>query len=119
MATDRKRRKGMGRAAFLAHYDEIRRRLAEGEPQIVIYEDLEERIGIGYPQFSLYCRRFITPPSFPFGHQNGGAESAPAQSAPSPAETDPVGSKATSPAPARVKKAPFEFDPRYDKGELY
>lgn len=58
--TEEVRRRGDGRAAFLAHLDRIKAHVASGRTMIQFYQENAEALGIGYPQFTRYVERFIT-----------------------------------------------------------
>lgn len=58
--TKKPHRKGAGRVAFLARLETIREKLIDqGHPQIEVYEDYKEELGISYSQFNRYVLKYI------------------------------------------------------------
>ena len=69
---DRRRMKGVGRVAFIAHLAEITAELDAGWPIKAVYENRKERLGMSYAQFTRYVdqivrhgRRALIPPPAP------------------------------------------------------
>jgi hypothetical protein len=56
------RRRGDGRAAFLAQIDAIRQHVAAGYTLRRYYEAHEKALGFGYKQFAKYVDRYIKAP---------------------------------------------------------
>jgi hypothetical protein len=56
---DRRRMKGVGRVAFIAHLAEITEELDAGWPIKAVYENLEERLGMSYAQFTRYVDQIV------------------------------------------------------------
>ncbi|MCU1772259.1 TraK family protein [Pseudomonas sp. 13B_3.2_Bac1] len=52
-------RRGCGRVSFLAVMDEVRAEVVRGVPLVQIYEAFENRLDLGYTQFTKYITRFI------------------------------------------------------------
>ncbi len=62
--TPEKKRRGIGRVAFLARLDEFRKLIEAGWPITFIYEDHGKSIGLSYSQFARYIGKYIrTPPT--------------------------------------------------------
>lgn len=57
--TSSKRRLGTGRVAFLARKDAIKEKLDAGYTMVLVYEEYQSRLGIGYKQFVNYVNKFI------------------------------------------------------------
>ena len=69
---DRRRMKGVGRVAFIAHLAEITAELDAGWPIKAVYDNRKERLGMSYAQFTRYVdqivrrgRRSPVPPPHP------------------------------------------------------
>ncbi|HGC8067029.1 TPA: TraK family protein [Yersinia enterocolitica] len=116
--TSSKTPRGHGRVAFLALVEDFRKLLDAGHPLRSIYDDHQERLGIGYPQFTKYVGRYIRKAKDD-GHQRKGSTEQ-GQTAPqshSPAPTGAAGSgdgSSTAPAakPSSGAKRPvFQHDP--------
>lgn len=93
-------KRGLGRVAFLAHADKFRELLVAGHPMQAIYDDYRKELGIGYPQFTRYVRKYLKADD---GHQTK-TTSAPRPAAPETHPSSP-GSKPTG------KPSPFKHDP--------
>lgn len=93
-------KRGLGRVAFLAHADKIRELIVAGYSLQSIYDDHQKALGIGYPQFTRYVRKYLKADD---GHQTK-APGAPLTVAPTP----PHGSLGRKPA---GKSSPFQHDP--------
>lgn len=48
-----------GRVSFVAVMDEVRAEIERGVPLVWIYKAFEDRLDIGYTQFTKYVTRFI------------------------------------------------------------
>src|SRR5215831_2027053 len=74
---DRRRMKGVGRVAFIAHLAEITAELDAGWPIKAVYENRKERLGMSYAQFTRYVdqivrhgrRTQVAPPTNPASSQ--------------------------------------------------
>lgn len=94
-------KRGLGRVAFLAHADKFRELLVAGHPLQAIYDDYQKELGIGYPQFTRYVRKYLKADD---GHQTKATGPAlPATPDPHPGST--AGSKPAG------KPSPFKHDP--------
>ena len=51
--------RGCGRVSFVAVMDEVRVEIERGVPLVRIYKAFEDRLDIGYTQFTKYVTRFI------------------------------------------------------------
>lgn len=56
------KRRGAGRVAFFAHRATIQQRVDEGMSKVLIYDELGDKLGITYAQFTRYAAEFITKP---------------------------------------------------------
>lgn len=54
--------RGSGRVAFWARKDQINTRIEQGYPLTWIYDDMKGKMNIGYGQFCLYVKRYISEP---------------------------------------------------------
>lgn len=52
-------RRGSGRVSFVAVMDDVRAEIERGVPLVQIYEAFEDRLDLGYTQFTKYVTRFI------------------------------------------------------------
>jgi hypothetical protein len=57
--SDRRRMKGIGRVAFIAHLAEITTELDAGWPIKAVYENRKQRLGMSYAQFSRYVDQIV------------------------------------------------------------
>lgn len=57
--TSSRGRLGVGRVAFLARKDAIKEKLDAGYTMVLVYEEYQSRLGIGYAQFVNYVNKFI------------------------------------------------------------
>ena len=48
----------VGRQSFIAKLDEIKAALDKGTTRKIIFEDFENQLGISYPQFCRYVKRY-------------------------------------------------------------
>ncbi|MFJ2463176.1 TraK family protein [Pseudomonas sp. NPDC087615] len=51
--------RGDGRVSFVAIMEEIKHQVDSGRPLVQIYEHFEERLDLGYTQFTKYVTRYI------------------------------------------------------------
>lgn len=51
--------RGAGKVAFWARKDAIAKKIEEGYPLIMIYEEYQRLLPIGYGQFLIYVRRYL------------------------------------------------------------
>ena len=56
---DRRRMKGVGRVAFIAHLAEITAELDAGWPIKAVYQNRKERLGMSYAQFTRYVDQIV------------------------------------------------------------
>jgi hypothetical protein len=56
---DRRRMKGLGRVAFIAHLAEITAELDAGWPIKAVYENRKGRLGMSYAQFTRYVDQVV------------------------------------------------------------
>jgi hypothetical protein len=56
---DRRRMKGLGRVAFIAHLAEITAELDAGWPIKAVYENRKGRLGMSYAQFTRYVDQIV------------------------------------------------------------
>jgi len=56
---DRRRMKGVGRVAFIAHLAEITAELDAGWPIKAVYENRRDRLGMSYAQFTRYVDQLV------------------------------------------------------------
>lgn len=56
---DHSERRGSGRVSFVAVMDDVRAEIERGVTLVQIYEAFEDRLDIGYTQFTKYVTRFI------------------------------------------------------------
>jgi hypothetical protein len=61
--TPEKKRRGVGRVAFLARLEEFRKLVEAGWPITSIYEDHGASTGLSYSQFVRYIGKYIRTPS--------------------------------------------------------
>lgn len=52
-------RRGSGRVSFVAIIDDVRAEIERGVTLVQIYEAFEDRLDLGYTQFTKYVTRFI------------------------------------------------------------
>lgn len=64
-----KAQRGQGRVAFLALLGDFRKLLQEGHPLVSIHSNHQQQLGIGYPQFTKYVKRYLEPKNT-VEHQN-------------------------------------------------
>ncbi|MBZ7458433.1 hypothetical protein FMJ29_05545 [Klebsiella michiganensis] len=58
-AATKSRPQRRGRASFVAVLDEVRKEHERGVPLLWIYEKFEDRLDMGYTQFTKYVTRYI------------------------------------------------------------
>jgi hypothetical protein len=79
--SDRRRMKGIGRVAFIAHLAEITTELDAGWPIKAVYENRKERLGMSYAQFSRYVDQIV---------RHGRRAQIPPGATPAPSQSPPV-----------------------------
>ncbi len=97
----KKIRRGAGRVAFLAERAAIADLVTKGHPLRMIFDEYQDRLGIGYPQFTRYVNRYIR------SENNGRNTGASNQAGQGTAATARQGGTAQQVGPAS-----FQFDPR-------
>jgi hypothetical protein len=78
---DRRRMKGVGRVAFVAHLAEITAELDAGWPIKAVYENRKERLGMSYAQFTRYVDQIV---------RHGRRPQIPARPTPAPSPPPPA-----------------------------
>lgn len=102
------RRRGMARVVFLANEAKFRSLVEAGYPLLSIYEDHAASLGIGYPQFTRYVKRYLGDAVL---HQRKGAPT------PTPARSSVVATRPPDPAlsnptvKASKPSVPFDHNP--------
>jgi hypothetical protein len=108
---ERKRMKGVGRVAFMAHLAEITADLGAGWPIKAVYQKRADKLGMSYAQFARYVDQIVRrgnrarPPRFDPSPPPLPSAAAPPAAAPSP---PPQGSSRAGHQPIRRG---FNHDP--------
>lgn len=59
MADLKKKHRGAGRVAFLAHLEGIKKMIDAGHPLVSVYEEYETKLNIKSGQFGKYVRKYV------------------------------------------------------------